>query len=348
MKNMEGNSLKLISKYRTQIMGFAALWIFIFHSWFVVSEQYSMIWRAEYFIKKTGFVGVDILYFVSGLGLVYAIEKYSLKDFYIRRLINVYTVFLVTGLCLWYIRGWDLKEFLSNILCIKFYTVTVYQMLWTVPAILTFYLLFPLYYKFFKKAENKTLFTVAVCMIWLALTILSIDKMRIDLYGFTNRIPIFLAGILVGYYIREEDIVFTKQGWIFIVTGFLLGIYLSYYTNIKDQGFMVPVSNCCVPNFLMTIFGCIILSKIFWIMDTHWKTIGKGILNLLKIMGIASLEIYAAQDICDMGYNMRPIPGINNLFVENLIIFAIIFMVAVVVYMVCKVIKNSLRKLLGY
>ena len=347
-KIMEGNSLKLLSKYRTQIMGFAALWILIFHSWKVVAEEYSMLWRVEFFIKKTGFAGVDILLFVSGLGLVYAIEKYKLKEFYIRRFVNVYPAFLLVGIALSLIRNWDMEMFWTSVLCIRFYTVNIIQMMWYVPAVLTLYLFFPLYYKFFKKSSNKTEFTICAWMIWLLLSIVLIGHMREDVYGFTNRIPVFLAGILAGYYIKEKDIVITKQRWIFVIIGFLLGVYLSYYTNIKNQGFMVPISNCCAPNFLMAIFGSILLAKLFWFLDTYCKKIGKMILEIFRIPGIASLELYAAQDVCGMGIGIRNNLPTNNLLVQNVIIITIIFGLTAIIYVVCKLVKSGINKLLGY
>lgn len=345
---MEHNSLKLLSKYRTQLMGFSALWILIFHSWQVVSEQYSMMWRVEYFIKKTGFAGVDILFFVSGIGLIYAIEKYSLKEFYIRRLLNVYPAFLFAGIGLYFLQDWNMEMFLTSIFCIRFYAVTMYQLMWFVPAILTCYFLFPLYYKFFKKADNKVEFTVCVWMFWLLLTIISVNRMRIDMYGFTNRIPVFLAGILAGYLIKEKNVVLTKQRWGGIIIGFLLGIYLSYYTNIKEQSFMVPVSNCCVPNFLIAIFGSILLAKAFWFIDTYFQKIGKAILKLFQILGVVSLELYAAQDVCEMGRRVRNSLGTDNVIVQNIIVFLVIFVVTAVIYFVCKMIKKGVNKVIKY
>ena len=44
----------------------------------------------------------------------------------------------------------------------------MYSFLWFVPAILTLYLLFPLYYKVYEKAADKTLFTGAMFVLWLA------------------------------------------------------------------------------------------------------------------------------------------------------------------------------------
>ena len=109
---------------------------------------------------------------------------------------------------------------------IKFYTETIYQLLWFVPAILTLYLLFPLYYNFFKKASNKVEFTACVWIIWLLLTLALeniVGNIRPDFYGFTNRIPIFIVGILAGDILRKKEIILDKSKW--ILTTFGLGCF---------------------------------------------------------------------------------------------------------------------------
>ena len=51
--------LSLISRYRTELMGFAALWILLYHEWWPVFEG-SLPGKAEHFLTEMGFYGVDI------------------------------------------------------------------------------------------------------------------------------------------------------------------------------------------------------------------------------------------------------------------------------------------------
>ena len=44
---MERNDLQLLNKYRSQIMGVAALWILIFHEWQIVTEGCWGLYVAE-------------------------------------------------------------------------------------------------------------------------------------------------------------------------------------------------------------------------------------------------------------------------------------------------------------
>lgn len=340
---MEGNSLKLISKYRTYIMGFAALWILIFHAWTVVSEQYSFVWRIEYFIKKTGFAGVDIFFLVSGMGLVYAVEKYDVKRFYLRRFLNVYPAFFITGLIQIFTKEWDFITFLENVLCIHFFKINICQLLWFVPAILILYILFPWYYKLLKKFSSSEEFTICVLMVWLFLSIRLDGVLRLDVYGFTNRIPVFLMGVLIGKRLLKGDVEITRSKWRIIILGFLLGIYLSYYTNIKEQQFMVPMSNCCVPNFLIAVFGSILLAKFFWFLDNWLGRIGKGILTIFLLPGIASLELFCAQEEVGLLHDKLEI---SNVLIENIVVILFLVLIAVILYIVCKYIKTVLGKVL--
>ncbi|MBR5597754.1 MAG: acyltransferase [Lachnospiraceae bacterium] len=335
---MEGNSLKLLSKYRTPIMGFAAVWILIFHAWTVASEQYSAIWRVEYFIKKTGFAGVDIFFFVSGLGLVHAINKYNLKEFYFRRFINIYPAFFLTGVILIFTRKWDIITFLKNVTCVRFYTESIYQLLWFVPAILTVYLLFPLYYKIFRQSSNKLEFTICVWMIWLFLSMVLKDVIRGDFYGFTNRIPIFIAGIYLGDLMKVKEVFINKQRWILIIIGFLLGVYLSYFTNIKEQYFVVPTSNCCIPNFLMGICGSILLAKVFWFIENNFKKVGEIVLKIFTFLGIISFELYCAQE--EVVLIHKKILLDNTIVLENIVTMIVILIWAILLHIICGFVKK--------
>lgn len=344
IEKMEGSSLKLISRYRTHIMGFAALWILIFHAWTVVSEQYSFVWRFEYFVKKTGFAGVDIFLLLSGMGLVYSIGKNNLKEFYLRRFLNIYPAFFITGIVLIFTRGWDLITFLENVLCIRFYTTSIYQLLWFVPAILTLYIVFPWYYKMLRKMGNAGEVTLCVIMIWMFLSICLEGTLREDLYGFTNRIPVFLVGVLIGEKLREGDIEITLLKWTVIIVGFLLGIYLSYYTNIKEQRFLVPVSNCCAPNLLMAIFGSILLARFFWVLEHYAHRIGKVILQLFLQAGTVSFEMYCAQE--EVGL-LREKLEIQSVLLENFVVFAIILIITGLLYALCRLLKAGIEKAVG-
>lgn len=296
------NGFQLLSGFRGAIMGLAAIWILIFHEWIQLSTTppeggFDLISNLERYIKAIGFCGVDIFLMLSGIGLTFAIKKDSLGKFYYRRLRRILLPFLTVAVIRWLTEHWETGIFFGNITGWRFYTVSMYSFLWFVPAICTLYLLFPLYYKLFQKAGNKTLFTLGTIGIWMILTLLFRDKMRNDLFGFTNRIPVFLIGVLFGWMTQNrKDIVFTAQTWITIAITALLGFYLAFLANFRGWGLIVPVSNCCIPNCLIAISFPFLLSKGLDFLTRKAGKFGNGVFKVLAFFGTFSLEFYCVQE----------------------------------------------------
>lgn len=193
------HGLDLISKYRGAIMGFAALWILFFHEWVTLFVNNQVGVNIEGYLKRIGFCGVDIFLLLSGIGLTFAIRKGNVLTFYYRRIKRILLPFLVMAIIRCALEKWPIIEFWKNISGINFYTKSIYSFLWFVPAILTLYLFFPWYYKLFTKTKKPVLFFLCSLEVWLVFSLFVRETMRGDLYGFTNRIPVFLAGVLLGW-----------------------------------------------------------------------------------------------------------------------------------------------------
>lgn len=87
-----------ISKYRTELMGLAILWIMLYHC----REVDIPIIRQ---IQEVGYSGVEIFFLLSSFGLLYAWEKRkSVKEFYLRRARRILPYYLpiVVGRCIWF------------------------------------------------------------------------------------------------------------------------------------------------------------------------------------------------------------------------------------------------------
>ena len=61
---------RMLSKYRTELMGVAMLWVMFFHA----SDLDMGHWLLEW-IRAAGFGGVDIFILLSAMGLVLSVEK---------------------------------------------------------------------------------------------------------------------------------------------------------------------------------------------------------------------------------------------------------------------------------
>ena len=307
------NGLGLLSKYRNAIMGVAALSILFFHAWTPITlepgeSRVFLISFLEHFFKKTGFVGVDIFFLLSGIGLTFAINKGSTLRFYYRRIRRVILPFFAVGIIRGIVQKWGLVTIIGNLSGYYFFAKDVNSFLWFVPAIFTLYILFPLYYKIFCRFKNKLLFTVCVITLWLLVSLVLRNVMREDLFGFTNRIPVFVIGILFGYLIQnKKEIVFSLRTYLLIAIALLLGFYLAYLTNFLEIELIVPLGNSFLPSLLIATSSSLLLAKLFYMLEKRFPKLGNIVNKILGFFGMISLELYCVQswfvDIIDLLLN---------------------------------------------
>lgn len=295
------NGFLLLSKYRNAIMGLAAIWVLLFHAWLPIMpastpEHFNLFGFLEIYFLDIGYCGVDIFLLVSGIGLTFAIKKGSLLRFYYRRFRRLVLPPLVVSLFLWNIYGWTTKEFFRNISGIDFFIKNTTCYLWFIPAIATLYLLFPLYYKIFEKACKKTLFTAAVIVLWFIISLLLNGHIRENIYGFTNRIPVFIVGILFGYLTQiRKDIVFTKKHYICLTLVLAAGFYFAYLTMNLKHNFILPYVNI-LPNFLIAVSLPFLIAKLLDLAERYLPKIGKFLAAAIGIFGTFTLELYCVQE----------------------------------------------------
>lgn len=296
----------LLSKYRKQIMGFSALWIIMFHYWRFLS--FGNLVFVENFIKCTGFCGVDIFLLVSGYGLYYSMEKsQDILLFYKKRFEKLWFPTIVIGIVFAVTNHWGIVEFIKNISGYRFFTENIYTFLWFIYAIACLYIFFPFYYRLFRRMPNKLIFTFVVFCLWLAVSLLVKDSLRYDLWGATNRIPVFLLGVLYGYLSKRENDRITLLGWCLLGIVLIVGLILSYYTNQEGMYFLVPISNCCIPNLLIASSLPLFFAKMLDFLSS------KSLNTVLSAAGVVSLELYCVQDIVNIAAQTWLRPDISDL-----------------------------------
>lgn len=331
--NPEKNDiLTIISKHRSAIMGFAALCIFVFHEFIPIGQENGKLFIIQQLVQARCFVGVDIFFLLSGMGLTYAIKKTNVGMFYYKRLRRVVFPFVAVGAGILLARRWSFIEFIKNVSGYNFLFLKVNSFLWFVPAIMIFYLLFPLYNKLMQKASNKITFTALMISIWLIVSMLSagfiISHGREDIYGVTNRIPIFIIGILLGYLSQNQKIYMTKAGWALMVIMNITGFYLGVMTTDQDWDLLVPIPNCCVPNILMSFSAVFILAGMLeWI--SHFK-ISKPINAFFNFFGMISLEFYCIQEA--LGSVIKKKIADQSSVIQNAAVFAGCIAAALIIY----------------
>ena len=98
-KIFEWNYLKLVSKYKKELMGIATIWIFLLHKWERIFGNIRIIGPIEWYTVNYGACGVDIFMFLSGIGLVFSIAKAkTIKEFYYRRIKRIFVPYIIDAI----------------------------------------------------------------------------------------------------------------------------------------------------------------------------------------------------------------------------------------------------------
>lgn len=324
--------LSLLSRYRGIVMGFAALSILYFHEWQGLFWNTGLA-RAEEVFHRSIIFGPDLFFLMSGIGLTFAMQKYKLVPFWGKRLKRIAIPTLIAALCMALTWHWTLGDYIKNVTGWNFYVHNMYSFLWFIPAIMTIYLLFPIYWHVFKSARNQLLLTIGTMVVWALISYLGTDFFRADLYGFINRVPIFLTGVQLGWMTQQEKLPATqRQGtfdleknkplfWSVMVLFFLVGAILSYLTNQRGLQLGVPDSNCRIPNYLLSLSLTFFLVKLCDLIDRN--VVGHAVVRFFGFYGTMSLEFYAIQEwLSDLLLPFLQVRFPN--WAINLMIFAIV------------------------
>lgn len=291
------NTLTLINRYRSPIMGFAALWIVFFHLWqpLFAEGAPAALFYAENVIKRLGFEGVDIFFLLSGMGLTYSIGKHSLGGFYLRRFKRLAIPFVAVAALRAVCERWGWRAFLFVVSGANFFVGNMYFFLWFVTAIAVLYLVFPLYWRFFSRARSKLAFTLAVIAVWYVLSLALVGVLPENKYGFTNRIPVFVTGVLLGWRAQNGVRLPSCRAVAAVAAVLTLaGLVLSFLCNFRGLELSLPQSNCCLPDYLTALGLTALLAELFAQLDKARGT--RWINRVLGFIGGISLEFYCVQE----------------------------------------------------
>lgn len=276
--------LNLLSKYRSQLMGLAIIWIILFHSNLDVS--YFKIFDL---IKSIGNAGVDIFMFVSGFGIYYSLSKgVSIKTFYknrLRRILPYYLpIVIIFSLYLYYKGFWDVDIVIKNILLLSYWTIPDLTKVfdWYIPAILVIYVAVPLFYYFYKK--SKIISTLSVIIFFYILSFLVIDTPFATLQLVTMRIPTFVIGFCIADYSQNhKNAKLSPLGILLCILGLIVGFgflhYLFYY--FPDQ-----FSHYAMYGFALFIFPLCMFYVYFFSLFSKYK------FPILNFLGKNTLYLY--------------------------------------------------------
>ena len=285
------NTLQLVSKHRSAIMGFAILWIMLFHL------PVPTDWTLLDFIKSIGYGGVDIFLFLSGFGLYYSLSRknFELKKYYKSRFFRILPEFWLVLFIVFLIQMNFSFQSLTSLICrgtTLGYWIGHQDETWFISCILFLYAIFPIYFRLFKKHGIKaSLFFIAAglsLILIYALTCIFFYNNK-NFGGFIiltyARIPIFFIGAIFGHWAKDScNIELNKKtkivGFSAAITA---GAALVFFMNFLPSS-LQTCSLSYLPYIIITPVLCIVLAIFF----DKWKVLDK----VFTIMGLMSLELY--------------------------------------------------------
>ena len=274
-----------ISKYRSEIMGFAALWI-VFHHFQnnMVFPDSMTVFRK---ISNYGNSGVEIFLFVSGLGLYFSFQKSrKIGPFYKKRIRRILIPYLL--ICVPFYLWSSLTTGTNFVLDVTQLSFPLSKMIttWYIPAITVFYLAFPLIY-FLQNdlfPKNRTFVTVLMCSLYAGL--LLIVKHFLPTFYFNTEIALTRAVIfMIGCYFGKA--VFDKNplSHSVILSSFVFLFFycVAFRETVSLSDYWIRMSY--IPFAMSVIF---ILTFIFAEIDGRCKFV----LKFFRFFGDRSLELY--------------------------------------------------------
>lgn len=284
---MEKRSLHwgLVSKYRTEIMGLACIWVVLHHynNTMIFPDALWPLYRFTVY----GNAGVDIFLFLSGIGLFFAFQKDSIRlgDFYIKRIVRLILPYIL--ICVPYYIWVELYlnkgSFWLNVTQLSF-PLSRMIATWYIPAMLVFYLLFPAIYKLqnTKKIKNHTAWVIMLSLFY-TLFLLAFKQIFPTMYENTEialvRFLIFFVGCYFGHAVYEKK-TFSTATVAAAVTYSVLFVLMRFTSALSNFWIRLGYGPFAISLCVLAVF------VLGWFKD------GNPIFSVLRFFGNRSLEIY--------------------------------------------------------
>ncbi len=272
-------------------MGFAILWIMLFH--LRVPTDLAVI----DFIRSVGYGGVDIFLFLSGFGLYFSMSRknFEIKKYYRSRFFRIVPEYwVVIGIV--FLAQMDFSARAFYLLVCKATTLGYWigyrDESWFISCILFLYAIYPIYFKLFKKYGLTASFHFigagfSLMLIYALTCIFFYDSKNYG--GFIiltyARIPIFFIGAIFGHWAKDGcNIKLTKR---LKVIGLSAAIIASVALVFFQTFLFYALQTCSLaylPYIIITPVLCILLAKFF----DKYKTVDK----IFTVFGLMSLELY--------------------------------------------------------
>ena len=277
MMKIKDIELTNISRYRGELMGMAMIFIILFH---VSLPQNDMF----YGLRRMGNIGVDMFFFLSGIGLWFSWTKNpSCKHFFKRRYLRIYPTWLIMA-SLYYIPRFNGGDIMADITINWDFWLHDELTFWYIPATMMLYLFAPAYMELIKKHPIYRWLPVVMVM-WCILVqyVTPIHNIFGHIEIFWSRVPIFFIGINMGEMVRKKEKLDGASIWMIIIL-FVATLASSMFLEQYRHGrFPLYVERMLyIP---LTVTTILLLNRVF-------RRTPKWFNRSFKFVGALSLECY--------------------------------------------------------
>ena len=215
----EGGRLSLLSDYRTEIMGLAALGVVLCHACLHCDLPPFL-----YKILHLGNQCVDIFLFVSGMGIYFSLRKINNgldnglgKLFWFkRRFSRIIIPYLIAAIpfYIWFCitNHYGLSRYFYHLSSLSFWVE--HEGMWFVDLLMPLYLVSPVMAFFIEKVgKNRwvpTMLLITICFLWSVVSFADDLRGKVAYDVFSNiqyvacRVPMYVLGYFTGKYVMEN------------------------------------------------------------------------------------------------------------------------------------------------
>ena len=189
---------RMLSKYRTELMGVAMLWVMFFHA-----SDLNMGHEALEWIRAAGFGGVDIFILLSAMGLALSLSKKEVEysAFMARRAERIlpayYTVVIPYTLFLIIYKGVFWSSLIWNTTLLYYWMRSSGAFNWYVAGIMTFYAVTPFCFRKLRAAKYRERLVGVGVVVSLLICQLFVQEGYWYIMDVAYRVPVFFLGLVL-------------------------------------------------------------------------------------------------------------------------------------------------------
>lgn len=292
--------LSKISRYRGEVMGLAIIIVMLFH----VNTPRA---DAFYGLRRMGNLGVDIFFFLSGIGLWYSwIRQQNWRKFYANRLLRIYPAWLIIAGYFYFSRfnparpSYPLPfggtgnavvdsyvDFFGDVLLNWDFWLYDELTFWYVPATMMLYFFAPFYMELIRRHPIFRWLAVLPLM-WCIIVqyVTPVHQAVGHIEIFWSRVPIFFLGINIAESVRQGKVV-ERQAWWMVGGLFVISLWACIWLEQMRHG-KFPLYVERMLYIVLAVTTIIIVSEVFSRLDTMRRPVNR----LFAWIGGISLEMY--------------------------------------------------------